>query len=259
VALITSPQSYVPQGIAPDMFMANFSPLQLTELLAAEDLTPELRQAISARVDTLLARYESETRIKTDPGIKLAPYRALSLPLLRLKDMAQSKALINAAQEQSPAVLSPDIDWAAEERAAIAQAEAASSNNGFGMLNDYYTTNVGQRLDRLKGRDAALSYAASEEYGDLRLLFEVCRQKGIEPLFIHVPMHGQWSDYTGFTAEKRQAYYANVRAIAREYEIETLDLTSYEYEEYFLCDVMHLGWKGWLEVDKALIGYFNGD
>jgi D-alanine transfer protein len=259
VALITSPQSYVPQGIAPDMFMANFSPLQLAELLAADDLAPELKQAISSRVDTLLARYEAETATKPHPGIRLAPYRALSLPLLRLKDMAQSRILIESAQETAIAPLSPDIDWAAEERAAIAQAQTASSNNGFGMLNDYYMTNVGQRLDRLKDRDANSSYAASEEYGDLRLLFEACRQKGIDPLFIHVPMHGQWSDYTGFTAEKRQAYYENVRAIADEYGIETLDLTSYEYEEYFLCDVMHLGWKGWLEVDKALIGYFNSN
>jgi D-alanine transfer protein len=258
-ALITSPQSYVPQGIAPDMFAANFSPLQLAELLAADDLTAELKQAITARVETLLARYEAETGTKLEPGIRFAPYRALSLPLLRLKDMAQSKALIQAATETAPAPLPSEIDWEAEEQAAAAQAETASSNNNFGMLNDYYTTNIGERLDRYENRDALLSYAVSEEYGDLRLLFEVCRQKGIEPLFIHVPMHGQWSDHTGFTAENRQTYYANVRAIAREYQIETLDLTSYEYEEYFLCDVMHLGWKGWLEVDKALIGYFNGD
>jgi D-alanine transfer protein len=259
VALITSPQSYVPQGIAPDMFAANFSPLQLAELLAADDLTFEIKQAISSRVETLLDSYEAETGTKYDPGIRFAPYRSLALPLLRLKDMAQSKALIQAAPETATAPLPAEIDWEAEEQAAAAQAETASSNNGFGMLNDYYTTNIGERLERFENRDTALSYAVSEEYGDLRLLFETCRQKGIEPLFIHVPMHGQWSDYTGFTAEKRQAYYANVRAIALEYQIETLDLTAYEYEEYFLCDVMHLGWKGWLEVDKALIGYYNGN
>jgi D-alanine transfer protein len=256
---ITSPQSYVPQGLAPDMFMANFSPLQLMELFQAEDLTAELKQALTKRVDTLLARYEAETGTKPEPGARLAPYRALALPLLRLKDMAQAKALIASAPEGIPAPLSSEIDWAAEEQAAAAQAKAASGNNEFGMLNDYYTTNVGQRLERLQGRDSSLSYAVSEEYGDLRLLFESCRQKGIEPLFVHVPMHGQWSDYVGFTAQRRQEYYANVRAIAEERQIETLDLTSYEYEEYFLCDVMHLGWKGWLEVDKALIGYYHGN
>ena len=51
-------------------------------------------------------------------------------------------------------------------------------------------------------------------------------------------------------------YYENVRAIAMEYGIEMLDLTGYEYEPYFMCDTMHLGWKGWLAVDRALIDFY---
>ena len=112
------------------------------------------------------------------------------------------------------------------------------------------------RLARQQNRDATLDYSVSKEYDDLRLLFEVCRQKGIEPLFIHVPLHGKWSDYAGFSADRRAVYYDNVRQIVNEYGIQTLDLTGYKYEEYFMCDVMHLGWKGWLAVDKALIDYY---
>ena len=56
--------------------------------------------------------------------------------------------------------------------------------------------------------------------------------------------HIMWSDYTGFTADRRQQYYENVRQIAGEHGIQMLDLTGYEYEPYFMCDVMHLGWKG---------------
>lgn len=72
----------------------------------------------------------------------------------------------------------------------------------------------------------------------------------------HVPLHGTWSDYTGFTEDRRSQYYENVRAIAMEYGIEMLDLTGYEYEPYFMCDTMHLGWKGWLAVDRALIDFY---
>ena len=43
-----------------------------------------------------------------------------------------------------------------------------------------------------------------------------------------------------------------------EYGVEMLDLTGREYEKYFMCDTMHLGWKGWLAVDKALIDYYYG-
>ena len=50
VVLITSPQSYLPEGIAPDLFAANFSPQQYLALLEDDSLTPELKQALSARV-----------------------------------------------------------------------------------------------------------------------------------------------------------------------------------------------------------------
>ena len=71
-------------------------------------------------------------------------------------------------------------------------------------------------------------------------------------------MNGKWSDYTGFSAEKRAEYYENVRQIAAEYNnVTLLDLTGFEYEPYFLCDTMHLGWRGWLAVDKAIAEFWR--
>ena len=276
VVLITSPQSYVPEGIAPDMFMANFSPQQYLELLQAADLSDEVKQDISARVSELSTEYESlpdasgvDTAIRwkaekqANPGLVsgardaiLSPFYALSRTLYDLKDKTTSKVLLQSAESPLPAAGTANIDWDEEERTALANARSMTGNNDFGMLDDYYTTYIGARLSRQAGQDKDLDYAVSKEYNDLRILFEVCRQKGIDPLFIHVPLHGQWSDYTGFTAERREQYYNNVRQIADEYGIETLDLTGHEYDDYFMCDVMHLGWKGWLEVDRALIDYY---
>lgn len=278
VALITSPQSYVPGGIAPDLFLANFSEQQYLALMDDPGLSEEVKRYISGRVLALTARYEEETGSSgVDPAVlylaqhsagggaaaalrnaALAPYYAMRRSLLDLKDKTASRALLNAAPTPVAAAKSADIDWAEEERLAVAEAEAMSGNNDFGMSNDYYTTYIGARLSRQQNKDANLSYAASPEYDDLRVLFEICRQKGIEPLFIHVPLHGAWSDYTGFPAERRAEYYDNVRLIAEEYGVGMLDLTAGEYEPYMLCDVMHLGWRGWLEVDRALIGYYYG-
>ena len=85
---------------------------------------------------------------------------------------------------------------------------------------------------------------------------KLCRD--LEVLFVHVPMHGQWYDYTGFTAERRQEYYENVRQIVGQYgNVQLLDLTDQEYEPYFLCDTMHLGWKGWLAVDRAIVEFYS--
>ena len=126
------------------------------------------------------------------------------------------------------------------------------------MEDGYYNTYIGRRLAQQAGKDAAVSYDVSPEYDDLRCLFAICRAKQMQILFVHVPMHGAWSDYTGFSAERRQTYYENVRRISAEYEnVTLLDLTGYEYEPYFLCDTMHLGWKGWLAVDKAIAEFWE--
>ena len=103
-----------------------------------------------------------------------------------------------------------------------------------------------------------MSYADSPEYDDLRCLLQLCRVKELDVLFVHVPMNGSWSDFTGFTAEKRAVYYENVREIVSEFDnVQLLDLTQMEYEPYFLCDTMHLGWKGWLEVDRAMVQFYH--
>jgi D-alanine transfer protein len=275
IVLITSPQSYVPQGIAPDLFMANFSPRQYLELLAADDISPEVKRYISARAALLFERYRampaaeetsaamrwlaahnaSPSAATSARDAAMRPYYAFSRYLFNLRDLASSRALINSVRDV-PRDFS-HIDWDAEMEAALTEARIMSSNNDFGMLNDYYTTNIGTRLPRFENRDAAVNYDYSEEYDDLRILFEICRQKGVEPLFVHIPFDGQWSDFTGLTAERRQVYYDNVRAIAGEFGIEILDLTAYEYEKYFLCDIVHLGWKGWLHVNRAIIEWHN--
>jgi len=277
VVIITSPQGYVPQGIAPDMFMANFSPLQFMELLAADDISPEVKQAISTRVVTLTERYaEMPNAADTAPAILwlaehyaapspltsvrnfvMRPYYRFARYLYELRDLHSSRELLSVIH-QSPPHQSNYIDWEEEERLAITSAREMSDNNEFGMLNGYFAVNIGRNLHRFEGRDRYLDYSYSEEYEDLRLLFEIVQQKGIEPLFIHVPFHAQWSDFTGLTAEQRQVYYNNVRSIAQEFDIRVLDLTGYEYEEFFLCDIVHLGWRGWLRVAKSFIEFYHG-
>lgn len=285
VVLITSPQSFVEGGIAPDMFKANFSEQQYLALMSDESIPEEMKQRFSARVDELLDEYAAATGKKRENTAAsmlaasvvdgneamralIAPYTAASEWLLDTKDSASAKRMIDETLEEQPFISFEgwngqslaSIDWEAETEKAVAEAQAATDNNEFGILNDYYTTYIGRKLAQQKDKDADLSYSQSKEYDDLRLLLDVCRWKGIRPMFVHVPLHGEWSDYTGFTAERRAEYYENVRNIVAEYDnVTLLDLTGYEYEEYFLCDIMHLGWKGWLEVDKALVQYYNVD
>ena len=278
IVLITAPQSYVEGGIAPDLFMANFSEQQLLALLADGEIPADTRQYLASRVQRLIAQYNAQngTNLETHTAAGLlsrawgegngalktvlAPYAAISGWLLDTKDMAVSARLIRRSEASSGEAGAYPIDWAKEEDAALEQGKMQAANNDFTMLDSYYQTYVGHRLSQLEGRDKDVSYDESPEYDDLRCLFEICKAKSIEALFVHVPVNGKWSDYTGLTPERRQTYYEQVREIAAQYDnITMLDLTGEEYTPYFLCDTMHLGWKGWLAVDRAMDEFWNAD
>ena len=275
VVLITAPQSYVEGGIAPDLFMANFSGQQALRMLADDTIPDEIKQYLSSRVQQLMAQYGAEygaaPEAYTAAGLLtkavaaenalaqalLCPYAAVSRWLLDTKDAATAAGIMRAYSDVTAAG-PQEVDWDAELEAALCQAQQMATNNDFFMLDGYYSTYVGRKLSQFEGRDADLSYAVSPEYDDLRCLLELCRVKELDVLFVHVPMHGSWNDYTGFTAEKRAAYYEAVREIVTQYDnVTLLDLTPMEYEPYFLCDTMHLGWKGWLEVDRAIVQFYG--
>lgn len=273
--LITAPQSYVAEGIAPDLFMANFSEQQMLSLLSDQTLPQSCRKYLAERVQTLIAQYNDQygaslqthtaaglmsaaaARENTLAQTLLTPYAALSQWLLDTRDMVTAGKVIRSAPGAQSAA-SAEIDWAEEETFALAQAAQMVTGNEFYMEDGYYNTYIGRRLSQQEGKDSALSYAESPEYDDLRCLFEICRAKQMDILFVHLPVNGKWSDYTGFEHESREAYYEKVRQIAAQYDnVTLLDLTEYEYEPYFLCDTMHLGWKGWLAVDRAMAEFWE--
>ena len=97
----------------------------------------------------------------------------------------------------------------------------------------------------------------------LSVTYKEASQSGSSAFQLRQNYRSDWLPAEGLTlnltALNMDALYESiVRQIAGEYGIQMLDLTGHEYEEYFMCDTMHLGWKGWLAVDRALIDYYYG-
>lgn len=281
VVLITSPQSYVEGGITPDMFFANFSKQQYISIMYDNSVSADIKKRLSLRVKEMLGRYDEEfgklsgfddIRILASAGAKdgilnnslktvTSPFFLFEKYMLNNRDMIKSAEIIRNAKTSNQSTSNGIIHWRQEEMYAAQTAKKESSNNDFGMRDSDYKKNVGNKLTKFKDRDKDLSYENSVEYDDLQLLFDICVEKGIKPLFVSVPLHGQWSDYTGFTKERRQAYYDKVEGYVAPYcamnGFEFLDLSEYEYQKYFLCDTMHLGWKGWLRVNEEIDAYYH--
>jgi len=60
VVIILSPQSYVPQGIMPDMYFANFSELQFCRILLSGDLPGDIKDRFKGRMAELSGLYEEK-------------------------------------------------------------------------------------------------------------------------------------------------------------------------------------------------------
>ena len=165
---------------------------------------------------------------------------------------------INGGKEFSGAsVKVDDIDF----NMLLSNAESigleSCTNNEYGVYDDYFSTYISERYEAYKNSDANNSYCESPEYDDLRLFLDVCRETNLEPMIVSMPVNGGWYDYTGFSVEDREQYYQNIRDICNEYDVRLTDFSDKEYELYFLKDIMHIGWKGWVYLDEEAYDFYK--
>jgi len=266
VVVILSPRSFEPEGISPDMYFANFSELQFCKILSSNQLPDDIKERFKRRMAEISRRYDGDKGgfLPYEMMAKSKLIEVLSWPYLwskeraaALKDSYDSYRLYAAAagDPRDPA----PIDWQEEQARMFALAQEESGNNHFGFLNDYYAVNIDRKQRAFRNKDAALSYENSVGYDDLTLLLDVCKIKNITPLIISVPLHGPWSDYRGFLRQERGTYYHKVNALIQQYDVALLDLSGKEYEPYYMCDPLHIGWMGWLEINERIVAFFTGD
>lgn len=276
VVFFLSPQWFSKVGITSDDFKKNFSQLQYVAFMNNEGISPQLKRAVAQRVDSLLGQGESldmqilSSLMAKDKGYAqgllgaLQPYYRFKEYLLVSKDRAQAyRILADKADHQGEDLssnsakkgLKRTIDWEAEKKRAQEYGQTLSDNNEFGIENGYFDEYLAEKLPELKGYMQNQSYLESPEYRDLELLLQLCKELEIEPLFVSIPVNGLWYDYTGFPREDRAQYYEKVEQLITKAGYDLADFSDHEYDKYFLRDTMHLGWKGWVEVNEAILNY----
>ncbi|MCE4955793.1 D-alanyl-lipoteichoic acid biosynthesis protein DltD [Macrococcoides caseolyticum] len=53
--------------------------------------------------------------------------------------------------------------------------------------------------------------------------------------------------------ERRQPVYQKINEHIYQYGFKTYDMTPLDYEPYVIKDAVHIGWKGWVFADEAMI------
>ena len=269
VVLIVSPQWFGPDGLGSDAFSSRFSENNFVEFLRNKHISKTTKRAIVKRANELLVADEAQLKraieyesIYLDHNLnpiniaEMNIYSAFCNAKLRYELLKELND-INYSANIEKYVKADDIDFNSLLTKAEELGYQSCTNNEYGIYDEYFDKYIKDSYESSKDSSAGASYANSIEYDDLRLFLDVCKETGIEPMIVSVPVNGRWYDYTGFSEEGRQQYYDNIRNICSEYDVELTDFSDKEYEIYFLRDIMHMGWKGWVYLDEAVYEFYK--
>ena len=146
----------------------------------------------------------------------------------------------------------PDYNWKELDEKVTEQAKERTNNNDYQIDNTYYDKYIKTKYDQLKNSSKNTKYDESKEYDDLDILLSIVKDLNLNMKFAILPANGKWSDYIGIDSEKRKVAYSKLKEIAKKNNIEVMDYSSEEYEEYYMYDAMHLGWRGWIDFERDL-------
>ena len=122
-----------------------------------------------------------------------------------------------------------------------------------------YVKGSGDVLEKLKDARAEETYTDTPEYDDLECFLSVCDACGVEPLVVVQPVLGPYYDHIGISRETREAAYQRIRDIvAKHANARIADFSDREYERYFLFDIVHFGWTGWIDAEHAIYDFATG-
>ncbi|MDO4536697.1 MAG: D-alanyl-lipoteichoic acid biosynthesis protein DltD [Coriobacteriales bacterium] len=147
-------------------------------------------------------------------------------------------------------------DWEAWRAQGLADAQRMSTTNDWGAEDAFWTKQLAPALDSLAGARAAETYTQTPEYNDLNCFLLVCEACGVEPLVVIQPVMGPYYDHVGISSETRNAAYQRIRDVVAAHPSARLaDFSDREYEKYFLFDIVHFGWTGWIDAQHAIYDF----
>lgn len=183
------------------------------------------------------------------------PYYWLRYKVLSLKDKYDCYMWLKSLGEPE-GVLNKDISWDDIYYEAEIEGKELCTNNVYNVKDDYYVGYIKDHLEESKNSAIDTIMFESQEWKDYEFFLDVCKDLDVHPYIISMSTNGLWYDYTGVKKENRDKLYNNIESMANDYGYDCLNLENYEYEPYFYCDVMHLGWKGWAYVTQSIIEHY---
>jgi D-alanine transfer protein len=267
IVFILSPQWFDKQGIKQEAFSSNFSALQAYKFALEPKVSETLQIKGAKRLLTFdvvnndkMLKALLEAKIYKDQktqmkAFMIKPFALAFMKVLEKRDLLESIFDVQVTKLHPQPSLIKNKTWKELEKNAYELAKSKSTNNPFYIDDFYYNRKIKPKIAELKGYKRHASYLVSPEYEDFQMVLDVLKEAKAKPLFVSVPVNGYWYDYMELSKKDREGYYKKIKHQIEKEGFPVLDLSNHEYDKYFLKDTIHLGYKGWLPIDKAIIEF----
>ena len=254
VALIIGLGMFTDGGLDASTFSARYSHT-LYRAFCANDRIP---QDVCARVQKRLEE-QGVDQASLRAGSPQDPIDTMDAVVLdAMDDLKLRNQLRDVRSAAIPLADGPvqEPDWEQLKAQAVEDAMRMSTNNDWGVEDAFYSEQLSPALDSLKGARADETYSNTPEYDDLDLFLTTCEACGVSPLIVIEPTLGPYYDHVGISQSTRAAAYQRIRDIVESHPSARLaDFSNREYEPYFLFDIVHFGWTGWIDAQHALYDF----
>ena len=251
IALIVTPGWFVDGGQDADTFGTRFSYSLYSDFCSNPQVPDEAKAYVRSRLEELGT---DETALNAaSPSLPQDYLNAFALKALDDLKLRQGLIEVRAkgidlVDEEKPAT--PDFEQLRREAAETG--EQMSTTNDWGVEDAFYTNQLEPALADAKGSRAGETYSDTPEYDDLNCFLDIADACGVEVLVVLSPEMGPYYDYIGIGQETRAASYDRVRSIVANHSAQLADFSDREYEKYFLYEIVHFGWTGWVDVEESL-------
>ncbi|MDT1939348.1 MULTISPECIES: D-alanyl-lipoteichoic acid biosynthesis protein DltD [Carnobacterium] len=260
---IISPQWFVKKGAPGMMFDSHFSPLQTFEFIKANDKdTPERRYAASR----LLTYKSVKSDVKMVSALRSVEkgealtrkeriYIKMKLRILEREDDLFGAFITNKNKqkvEKSVKRLPNAYNFEKLDTLAYQIGEKGSNNNPFEIKNGFYQTRIQPIQGDLKNSQTHFDYECSPEYSDFQLVLAKMKENNMDVRFVVTPVNHKWMEFTGLSPEMMAQFSKKINHQLKSQGFKVVDFSQDGSESYFMQDTIHIGWRGWLALDKEL-------
>ena len=264
IVFIISPQWFVKEGVGDPMFSLFFSPLQTNEWvmnLGSNDINDQylakrLLHFSSVRSDTELKAMMKKIKSGEELSSLDKKRATYNYEILTKEDKLFSKIGITSKSEKidnKTKDLPDAYSFKELDRQAFKDGEKATSNNEFDIANSFYSKRIAPMKGKLENSQVDFDYTKSPEFSDFQLVLNQIAEKNIDAMFVIPPVNKLWSDYTGLSTEMLDLFSKKINYQLKSQGFKhVVDYTDKRSQAYFMEDTIHLGWRGWMQMDCDL-------